>query len=140
MQAPRTDAPRRALFSGDRDTTPYWAALAKGGLQIQHCRDCGAWTWPPRLICSGCHGENLEWTPTDGAGEVYSWVVSHRPGAPDYVNLTPYVVALVRLDIQPDILIPGRLITDQEVRQGMRVRAQAEHITDEIGRLNWVPE
>ena len=22
MQAPRTDAPRRALFSGDRDTTP----------------------------------------------------------------------------------------------------------------------
>jgi uncharacterized OB-fold protein len=131
---------RRASISGDRDTTPYWAALAKGALTIQHCRDCGHWTWPPRLICSGCHGENLEWTPTSGEGEVYSWVVSHRPGGPDYVNLTPYIVALVRLAEQPDILIPGRLITDKDVHQGMKVRAAPETVTDEIGRLNWVAD
>ena len=43
-----------------RDSKPYWAALAEGRLEVQQCLDCGAWTWPPRPICSKCHGENLE--------------------------------------------------------------------------------
>jgi uncharacterized OB-fold protein len=53
----------------------------------------------------------------------------------------PNTVVLVRLDEQADILIPGRLVsTDVELRQGMRVRAAPEAITDDVGRLNWTAD
>jgi len=154
-------AERRAVPVPDRDSAPYWAALAHGRLELQHCRDCGHWTWPARAICSGCHGENLVWEPVKGTGEVHSWVVTHQVYAPDFVDLVPYTVVLVRLDEQDDILIPGRLLSDveetqrstgrtpgsaeqsrpeQPVHQGLRVRAAPEQITDEIGQLHWQAE
>jgi uncharacterized OB-fold protein len=131
-------ADRRLMPVPDRDSAPYWAALAKGVLELQHCLDCGRWTWPARPICSGCHGERLEWKPVKGTGEVYSWVVIHRAFGPDLAKLVPYVIASVRIDEQNDIYIPGRLIYEGKVRRGLRVRAAPERVTDEIGDLNWV--
>jgi uncharacterized OB-fold protein len=122
----------------DRDSAPYWAALAEGRLELQHCRDCGHWTWPARPICSGCQSENLAWEPVEGTGEVHSWIVTHQVYIPDFVERVPYTVVLVRLDEQDDILIPGALLSETEVHQGLRVRAAPERLTDEIGQLNWV--
>ena len=130
-------AERRAVPVPDRDSAPYWAALAAGRLDLQHCRDCGHWTWPARAICSGCHGENIGWNSVSGDGTVHSWVVTHQIYAPDFVDLVPYTVVLVRLDEQDDILIPGRLLSDVEVHQGLRVHAAPERITDDIGQLHW---
>ncbi len=122
----------------DRDSARYWAALANGALELQHCRDCGHWTWPPRPVCSGCQGENLAWEPVKGTGKVYSWVVNHRAYAPEFAALVPYTIVLVRIDEQDDILIPGRLLSAVEVYQDLRVRAAPERLTDDIGDLNWV--
>jgi uncharacterized OB-fold protein len=130
-------AARRTIPVPDRDSAPYWAALAAGQLLLQHCRDCGRWTWPARPICSGCHGGNLEWEAARGTGEVYSWVVTHQPYAPDLAALVPYTIALVRLEEQDDILIPGRFVSDVKIEQGLRVRAAPERVTDDIGVLNW---
>ena len=124
----------------DRDSKPYWAALAEGRLELQHCRDCGHWTWPARPLCSGCHGENLAWEPVKGTGEVHSWIVTHQIYAPHFKDRVPYVVVLVRLDEQDDVLIPGQLLSDVEVHQGLRVRASIEKLNDEAGQLNWVAE
>jgi uncharacterized OB-fold protein len=123
------------LPAPDLDTEPYWASLADGRFIVQRCRDCGHWTWPARPICSGCHGDNVEWEQPSGTGEVYSWIVTHQPYGPDLP--VPYTVALVRLDEQADILVPGRFISEAEIHQGMRVRAVPERKTDDIGILNW---
>jgi uncharacterized OB-fold protein len=128
---------RRTLPVPDRDSAPYWAALADGRFVLQRCRDCGHWTWPARPICSGCHGDHLVWEEPHGTGAVYSWVVTHQPYAPDLARVVPYTVALVRIDEQDDILIPGRYVSDVEIHQGLRVRAAPEPVTDEIGVLNW---
>jgi uncharacterized OB-fold protein len=128
---------RRTLPEPDRDSAPYWAALAAGRFVVQHCRDCGRWTWPVRPICSSCHGENLDWEEPTGTGEVHSWVVTHQAYAPDLAKLVPYTIVLVRLDEQDDILIPGRLLSDVDVHQGLRVRATPERVTDAIGLLSW---
>ena len=135
-------AERRAVGVPDRESAPYWAALANGRFELQHCRDCGRWTWPARAICSGCHGEHLDWEAVSGTGEVHSWVVTHQVYAPDFVDLVPYTVVLVRLDEQDDILIPGRLVSDvdQHMKQGLRVRATPERITDDVGELLWAAE
>jgi uncharacterized OB-fold protein len=119
----------------DLDTAPYWAALAQGRFVMQRCRDCSRWTWPARPICSGCYGENLAWEEPSGIGEVYSWIVTHQRYGPDVP--VPNTVALVRLDEQDDILIPGRYVSDVAISQGLRVRAVPEPKTDDIGVLNW---
>jgi len=119
----------------DLDTAPYWSALAQGRFLVQRCRDCASWTWPARPICSGCHGDSLAWEEPSGIGEVYSWIVTHQAYGPGPV---PYTVALVRLDEQDDILIPGRFVSDVEIQQGLTVRAAAEPVSDDIGILNWV--
>jgi uncharacterized OB-fold protein len=128
---------RRTVPVADRDSAPYWAALAEGRFLMQHCRDCARWTWPARPICSGCHGDNLEWEAPSGTGEVYSWVVTHQPYSPDLATIVPYTIALVRIDEQDDILIPGRFVSDVEIRQGLRVTAVPERVADEVGVLNW---
>jgi hypothetical protein len=46
-------------------------------------------------------------------------------------------IALVRIDEQADIYIPGRLTSNVEVYRGLRVRVAPEKLTDEIGELNW---
>jgi len=121
----------------DRDSEHYFAALAQGRLEIQQCGDCGHWTWPPRPICSFCQSDNLVAKPAAGTGEVHSWVVAHRPALPGLVSLVPYTIALVRIDEQADILIPGRLVSDVEVRQGLRVRAVPRKLTDDVGEVLW---
>ena len=121
----------------DQDSAPYWAALAEGRLEIQHCPDCGHWTWPARPICSWCQGEGMAWEQVSGAGEVHSWIVTHQPYGPAFVDQVPFTVALVRLDEQSDILIPGPLVSDVTLYQGLRVRAVPERVTDAVGVVTW---
>jgi uncharacterized protein len=123
----------------DRDTAPYWQALAEGRLVLQRCADCGRWTWPARPICSGCFGFALVWEGAAGTGEVYSWIVTYQPYSAALAAIVPYVVALVRIDEQDDIMIPGRFASDAEIHQGMRVRMATEKASDDIGILDWVP-
>jgi len=125
------------LPTPDRESAPYWQALADGRFLLQRCRTCSAWTWPARTICSGCHRFDLDWIEASGDGEVYSWIVTHQPYGPDLAALVPYTVALVRVDEQDDILIPGRYVGATEIRQGLRVAARTEPATDDIGLLTW---
>lgn len=130
-------AERLMLPVVDRDSQTYFDGLADGRLLVQRCRDCGRWTWPARPLCSGCHNDNLAWEPAVGTGTVYSWVVTHQIYSPDFAALVPYTVVLVRLDEQDDILIPGRLCSDVEVHQGLRVRMVPERLADGLSQISW---
>jgi uncharacterized OB-fold protein len=122
----------------DRDSAPYWAALAEGRLELQHCADCGAWSWPARPICSKCHGENIAWEPVAGTGTVHAWVVPQRAFFPRLKDLVPFAIVAVKPDEQDDIIIPARFTGDPaSVTQGMAVRATTEKLTDETGELLW---
>jgi uncharacterized OB-fold protein len=128
---------RRTLPTPDRDSAPYWQGLADGHFLLQRCRYCGHWTWPARPICSQCHSDELEWTESLGAGAIYSWVVTYQAYAPDMAELAPYPIALVRLDEQSDLLVPGRYVGEAETAQGLRVRAQFERVREDLGLLLW---
>jgi uncharacterized protein len=125
------------LPTPDRDSRPYWAALADGRLELQQCQDCGHWTWPPRPICSHCHGFDLEWRPVRGTGTVASWITAHHAYMPSLAPFVPYTVVLVQLDEQHDIFIPGMFHGDGEVRQGLEVTAAPARQTDDVGLLFW---
>jgi len=121
----------------DEDSQHYWEVLGEGRFELQRCHDCERWTWPPRPVCSGCHGENLYWEAPSGAGEVHAWIVTHQIYGPGYGALVPYTVALVRLDEQPDILVPGRYVSGGSLHQGLRVRIAPRQVDGGLGVPEW---
>jgi hypothetical protein len=64
-------------------------------------------------------------------------VTTHNVYSAAFAKLVPYTTVLIRLDEQPDILIPGQFRSSVDLHQGLRVRAHTEALTDEIGELSW---
>lgn len=90
---------------GDHDSAPWWEALARHELLLQRCDECTAWRWPARALCNRCGSLDWSWAAASGRGTVASWIVNHHAfgdGLP-----APYVVLLVALVEQDDILVPG---------------------------------
>ncbi len=76
---------------------PFWDAAREEKLVIQHCRDCGANIFYPRIACPQCFSDNLEWIQASGKGTVYTYtvVVSNSPSA--FIADMPFVIAIVKL-------------------------------------------
>jgi uncharacterized OB-fold protein len=89
----------------DRDSAPWWAALAENRLLLQRCGACSAPRLVPRALCNACGSFAWSWVQASGDGTVVSWTVSHRtfqPGRP-----APFVVVLVRLAESANLILPG---------------------------------
>lgn len=66
------------------------------------CKKCGALALPPRPICIGCHGGDLEWTEFKGKGKLAaltSIVVAPPAMAREgFGRNNPYIVGVVELE------------------------------------------
>jgi uncharacterized OB-fold protein len=124
-----------ALPVADIDSSPWWAALQRRELLVQCCKDCRRLRWPGREVCNDCGSRRWGWVPATGAGSVASWTVTHRSGA---VDAGQFVVALVRLDDQDDILIPGYIDGPPDgagLNIGMRVAVGFDEV--DVGQDGW---
>jgi uncharacterized OB-fold protein len=83
------------------ENAPFWDGLVDGRLLAQVCASCGAARFPIAPICPHCGSEAADWQELSGRGTVFSWVRYHRSYLPEFVDLLPYVVALVQLDGGP---------------------------------------
>ena len=106
----------------DRDSAPYWAALAEGRLEIQHCADCGPGAGRPGR--SARTATTSTWSCRCRApARCTAWVVPHRPFVPRLKDLVPFAIVTVRPDEEPDILIRAASSASRRPTQGMQVRA-----------------
>ena len=80
------------------ESAPFWEGCRDGQLLIQRCTECGVWRYPPAPVCSGCGSRQSTWLPVSGRGQIYSFVIYHRPFHPAYAEEVPYAVALITLD------------------------------------------
>ena len=111
----------------DEDSADFWRATAEGHLELCRCQGCQRWLQPPLERCPKCWSET-RFERVSGRGEVYSFIVVHQPAIPGYRDKLPYVVALVALDEQQGLRLPGRLvgIEPDEARIGQPVQAETE--------------
>ena len=58
------------------------------------CRGCGKVAFPPRFVCSGCHGEEMEKVPLSRRGQLYTYTIVGYP-APGLT--APYAIGYVDL-------------------------------------------
>ncbi len=86
----------------------WYEGLQRGELLIQACTACKKASMYPRTRCPFCHESALEWTPSSGRGQLFSFTVQ-RAGAPTgYEDEVPYALGVVRLD--EDVQVLGRLL------------------------------
>jgi uncharacterized protein len=111
----------------DEDSLGFWQALSTGQLAVCRCQDCLRWLQPPLERCPACWGAT-KFEPVTGTGVLYSFIVVYQPAIPGYRDKLPYVVALVELDEQPGLRLPGRLLDVEpaDAKIGQRVEASVE--------------
>lgn len=118
---------------------PFWDGTKARELRLQRCGACGAYRFPPVLLCRECLAEEHEWAPTSGTGTVWSYVIQHRPATPAFVDDLPYVVAIVELDEGPLMLTNIVGCAPDAVEVGMRVQVTYVDASDTITLYPFTP-
>jgi len=84
----------------------FFKNLKEGRLTTTKCKKCGKLLWPPRIICSECLSDELEWVDLGTVGELYGFT-EVRLGAPlGFVEDVPFCVGLVKIG---GLLISARI-------------------------------
>ena len=100
----RTRLPTLPPTSRSRAMLRLTAAACEGRFELQKCRACGRFQYPPREACAHCISTYLEWTECDGSGELISDTVLHHSNELYFRERMPLRIGLVRLDIGVDIV------------------------------------
>jgi hypothetical protein len=88
------DSPKRP--PAPMDAAFFWEGVEQDELRIQRCTACGRLRHPPRPMCPFCRSLERDYLVASGRGEVYSFVVHHRPEVPEREH--PFAVVLVELE------------------------------------------
>ncbi len=98
-----------------------------------HCEKCDEYYYPPRNMCPRCRRNGVI-VPFKykGTGEVVTFTIVHS-AAKDYAMLTPYILAIIKLDEGPRLT--SQVICDpSEVHIGMKVKSAFRKLGEESDR------
>lgn len=146
MKDPGGDAPGGGMPSFPRplpalegDAAPYWRAIARGAVELQHCAACRRHVFPPRPFCPLCLGREVAWQEVDARGRVATFTTVHRATHPWFTGVVPYVYALVELPC--GVRLPTRLVDvrPEDVCVGIDVEPRFERVDDAVTLLHFAP-
>ena len=121
------------------ETAPYWEGCKKHELRIQKCGACGNHQFYPRIICTECSSERVEWVKVSGRAKVTTFTIVRRPVSPAFADDVPYVVALVTLDEGPTMMTNIIGCPPEQVVIGMPVAVTFEDWTEDISIPKFKP-
>ena len=110
----------------DDDNRAFWTGGAEGRLNIMQCRDCRGYIHPPRQICRHCLSEDVAPVAVSGTGTIDTFTINHQAWAKGMD--VPFVIARVRLDGVPDVVLTTNIVGSpvDAVDIGDRVRVTFE--------------
>ena len=121
------------------ETQPYWDGCKRGELLIQQCAACEHYQFYPRLYCTKCFSDRVEWVRASGRAKVATFTIVRRPVSQAFKDDLPYVVALVTLDEGPTMMTNIVGCLPEEVAIGMRVAVTFEAWSDDISIAKFRP-
>lgn len=115
-----------AKFTG---ISQFFANLKEGRLTTTKCKKCGKLLWPPRIICSNCFSNELEWVDLGREGELHAFT-EMRVGAPlGFVEDAPFCMGIVKIG---GLLISTRIDNAKydELRIGDKLQLKIVELED----------
>lgn len=116
-----TKAPEKFLPRPNPETAAYWEGCRRHELLIQRCTQCSEYQFYPRVLCSACLSEQVEWVRSSGRGHVLTFTIVRRAVSEAYAPEVPYVVALVQLAEGPRMMSNLVQCEPDSVKVGMPV-------------------
>lgn len=104
------------------DSLPWWESVKAGVLAVQRCTSCRKWQFPSLETCRHCGG-TVALEPVSGRGTIYTYILNNRPAVPG-LDPEPYPIALVALEEDELVRIPGRIVGAAQVTVGQAVQAE----------------
>ena len=84
----------------------FFNNLKERRLTTTKCKKCGKLLWPPRIMCSDCLSNELEWVDLGKEGELHAFT-EMRVGAPlGFVEDVPFCIGIVNVG---GLLISARI-------------------------------
>lgn len=75
----------------------FFTNLKEGRLTTTKCKKCSKLLWPPRIVCSNCLSNELEWVDLGVEGELYAFT-EMKLGAPlGFVEDVPFCIGIVKI-------------------------------------------
>ena len=110
------------------NTEHFWKGAQQGELRYQVCRDCAKVVFTPRLHCTHCLSDQLDWKVSKGEGTVYTYSVIRQNRVPAFIELGAYSLAYVDLDegFRMMTSIVGVKDPTKDIHIGQRVRVEFE--------------
>ena len=108
-------------------------------LEAARCTGCGKISYPPRVVCPGCHGREFETVTLSREGTVVTFTVVHVPPT-GFEGQVPLILVLVELEEGVRTMVQLADVADpSEVRIGMPVRLEFRKISEdgEAGTINY---
>ena len=118
---------------------PFWDALRDERVDLQHCADCGAWVYYPRVRCPHCLSDRLPWEQVSGVGTVFTFSVALQPTAPPFADEVPQLLAMVELAEGVRVSTTLVAVAPDAISIGMRVQPVFDHGDDGITLLRFRP-
>ena len=138
MSSDWSETPEYLIPQVTPEAAEFFAGARRGELRLQRCRSCGLHQHYPRLLCSHCGAEDLEWVTGSGRGTIHSYTVIRQNGIPPFRDRVPFVVALVDLDEAGARMLAAMPSADpEEVDVGRPVVAEFRAVSDEVGLVDF---
>ena|SRR5712692_8413968 len=121
------------------ESRPFWEGCRQGKLLLQRCDQCQRHQFYPRLYCMHCGSASLKWIEASGRGVIYSYTIIHQNKSPEFVQETPYNVAVVQLEEGPRMMSNIVGISPAELRIDLPVTVIFEAVSDNISLPRFKP-
>jgi uncharacterized OB-fold protein len=86
-----------------------------------------------------CGSTTLHWAEASGRGVIYSYTIIHQNKSPEFVNDTPYNLAIVQLEEGPRMLSNIVEIDPANLRVGLDVTVLFDPVNDTISLPRFRP-
>lgn len=107
----------------------FFKNLKKGRLTTTKCKECGKLLWPPRVVCSGCLSDKLEWADLGIEGKLYAFT-EMRAGPPlGFAQDVPFCIGMVEIG---NLLISARIddAKYEDLKIGDKVKLKIVELED----------
>ena len=122
------------------ESRPFWEGCRQGILRLQYCEQCHQHQFYPRLYCMHCGSAQISWVTASGRGVIYSYTVIHQNKAPEFVQDTPYNVAVVQLEEGVRMLSNIIGLQPHELHIDLPVKIVFERVNDTISLPRFAPQ